>query len=185
MTRLFLAVTPPEAVRESLESLLGPRRDASTDVRWLPPENWHLTLAFLYEVDDARADNLGDLLAGVAARTAPFAVTVEGGGCFPHADAARVLWLGVAAGADEIGVLARRCRTAAARAGIDVEGGRYRPHLTLGRHSRGAKVRGWLGVLDSFPALAWQVDHFALYSSELNRGGSRYRELQRFELAGS
>ena len=182
---MFLAGPPPEPVRENLEALLGPRRDASADVRWLPPENWHLTLVFLGDVDDTRADDLVGLLQAVAERTAPFALTVSGAGCSPHADAARVLWLGVAAGAEPLGQLARRCRTAASRVGIEVEGGRYRPHLTLGRHSRGVPVRGWLGVLDSFPSQTWLVDRCELSSSELNRGGSRYRALDRFELAGT
>lgn len=182
--RLFLAVRLPRDVAEDLEALVDPRREASPDVRWTAPEHWHLTLAFLGAVDDERADDLTQRLEVVAARNPGFDVTLDGAGCYPHPDAAKVIWLGVGAGADALEQLALRCRTAAQRSGIAVEGGRYEPHLTLARHNRGVLARRWLQVVDSFPAFSWHVSDFVLIDSELTRGGPRHRVTRRFDLIG-
>lgn len=181
--RLFLAVRPPLPVAADLDAFVEPRRDAEPALRWVHPEHWHLTLAFLGEVDADAADALADHLDSVAARTAPFEVTIGGAGGFPHPDAARALWLGVSRGEDELGRLARRCRTAAARAGIQVDGGRFRPHLTVAR-SRGIDARRWLTVIDSFGSFSWAVTEFLLIDSELTRGGPRHRISRRFDLTG-
>ncbi len=182
--RLFLAVRPPRDVAESLERFVGPRREASPDVRWAAPEHWHLTLVFLGAVDDQRVDDLTERLTVIAARNPSFDIALEGAGCYPHPDAAKVIWMGVAKGAGELEQLALRCRTAAQRSGIGVQGGRYEPHLTLARHGRGVLARRWLQVVDSFPPLSWHVSDFVLVDSELTRGGPRHTVAERFDLTG-
>ena len=179
--RLFLAVRPPVSVIDELESYIGPRRDAEPALRWAHPEHWHVTLRFLGDVTDDQVDRLLDNLAPVVDRTAPFGLTLGGAGCFPHPGAARALWLGVTGGVAELEALASGCRTAAARGGIHIEGGRFQPHLTLAR-SRGIAARRWLSLIDTFGSFAWQVSEFVLIDSELTRGGPRHRVAERFVL---
>ena len=183
--RLFLAVRPPASVTDELEAYIGPRREAEPGLRWAQPEHWHLTLAFLGDVPDESADRLVDQVTPIAAQTRPFELTVGGAGCFPHPVAAKALWLGTQVGAAELEALARRCRTAAARAAIHVDGGRFQPHLTVARSNRGIAARRWLGLLDTFGSFNWQVADFVLIDSELTRGGPRHRVAERFTLAGS
>jgi len=182
--RLFLAVHPAAAVVEELSAYIDPRRDAEPALRWAHPEHWHLTLAFLGAVDDDRADRLVEHLAAVAARTPPFWLELAGVGSFPHPGAARALWLGVGEGGGDLGDLAARCRSAAARVGIAGERRRFQGHLTLARSSRGLDARRWLDVLSTFGPFRWQVTDFVLVDSELTRGGPRHRVSRRFELAG-
>lgn len=182
--RLFLAVRPPETVRDELEGYVGPRREAEPALRWARPEHWHYTLVFLGDVVADRQDRLVKYLDPIAAETRPFDLVLGGGGCFPHPDAAKVLWLGAQDGANELEALARRCRTAAARAGIQVEGGRFQPHLTIARSNRGMVARRWLALFDTFGSFRWRVTDFVLIDSELTRGGPRHRVAERFELAG-
>lgn len=183
--RLFLAVRPPEPVADELERFIGPRRDAEPALRWVQPEHWHLTLAFLGDVSADRTDRLIEHLQPVASGTAPFGLTLGGAGSFPHPGAAKALWLGVQQGGAELEALARRCRTAAARSDIHVEGGRFQPHLTVARSNRGIAARRWLELLDAFGTLAWQVADLVLIDSDLTRGGPRHRVAERFALAGS
>ena len=182
--RLFLAVHPPDDVIADLSALVEPRRDADRALRWAHPEHWHLTLAFLGAVDEEGVDRLVGNLDAVAAGTAPFPLELAGVGSFPHPGAARALWLGVGEGADELGHLAGRCRTAAARAGLQVEGRRFQGHLTLARSNRGLDARRWLDVLATFGPFRWRVTDFVLVDSELTRGGPRHRISRRFDLAG-
>lgn len=181
--RLFLAVRPPLTVTDELETYIGPRRDAEPGLRWAQPEHWHLTLAFLGDVTDAQEDALIENLLPVSDRTAGFELTLGGGGSFPHPDAAKVLWLGVREGSAQLEALAKRCRTAVARAGVQIEGGRFQPHLTVARSNRGIQARRWLGLLDTFGSFRWQVSDVVLIDSELTRGGPRHRVTERFELS--
>lgn len=183
--RLFLAVRPLASVSEELEGYVGPRREAEPALRWVQPEHWHFTLAFLGQVPEDTADVLVSHLAPVARRTSPFDLAMGGAGSFPHPDAARALWFGVREGAAELEALARRCRAAAVRSGIHVDGGRFQPHLTLARHNRGIAARRWLAVLDTFGSFRWRVDDFVLIDSELTRAGPRHRVAERFPLSGS
>lgn len=183
--RLFLAVLPPVPVRDELEGFVGPRREAEPALRWVQPEHWHVTLAFLGQVTDDDADQLTDRLVPIAQRSAPFELALGGAGCFPHPGAAKALWLGAQVGASELEALARRCRTAASRTGIQVDGGRFQPHLTLARSNRGTAARRWLSLLDTFGTFSWEVTDFVLIDSELTRGGPRHRVAERFALAGS
>ncbi len=181
--RLFVAVVPPTAVREVLDAFLEPRRAAGGGLRWVLPEAWHLTCAFMARVPEASVDGLQAALDQVAGRTAPFEATIGGAGAFPHPDHARVLWLDVTGGAAELARLAGRCRTAAATCGIEVEGGPFRAHLTLARTS-GISATRWLNVLEAVPTQSWLVDGFALIRSRSLPGGAGYQRLRDFRLTG-
>jgi len=181
--RLFVAVVPPASVRDAWDAFLEPRRDAGTELRWAVPESWHVTCAFMGRVSDNDTDDLDGALRAVAARSAPFTVAVEGGGAFPNPDAAKVLWLGVTAGVRELGDLAARCRNAATGCGIEVDGGRFRPHMTIAR-ANGQRVLRWLQVLDAIDRQAWPVTGFRLVRSQLLPGGIGYQTVGEYALTG-
>lgn len=172
--RLFVAVVPPREVREAWERFLEPRREAAPELRWVLPESWHITCAFMGRVAEDAVDGFDEALNAVAARTRPFAVTVAGAGAFPHPDAAKVLWLGVSQGATELGELATRCHHAASSSGIEVDGARFRPHLTVAR-ANGVRVLRWLEFLDTLEPQAWQVTSFRLVRSLKLPGGAGYQ----------
>ena len=181
--RLFVAVVPPVPVVEAVDGFLEPRRDAEPGFRWTVPEGWHLTCAFLPDVAPARVDPLQDALEEVAGRTGPFVVRLAGAGAFPDPGHAKALWLGVDDTAGGLARLARRCRNAAAGCGVEVEGGRFRPHLTLAR-TRPFAARRWLTVLDAIPEQAWGVEQFVLLRSRLLPGGAGYETLGHYPLVG-
>lgn len=181
--RLFVAVVPPVAVRDAVDGFLEPRRDAGGELRWMLPEAWHLTCAFMGRVPTGRVDDLDAALVGVAERTAPFGLTLAGAGAFPDPDAARVLWLGVADGEAELAHLAVRCCNAAARCGIEVDGARFRPHLTIAR-ANGIRAGRWLQVLATIEPRSWPVTGFTLVRSLAFPGGAGYQTLGEYRLAG-
>ena len=181
--RLFVAVVPPATVREQLDAFLDPRRDAGRELRWVLPEAWHITCAFMAKVPVALIDGLDEALEQVAGRTAPFQLALAGAGAFPDPDHARALGLGGASGAEELKRLAIRCRNAATGSGIETEGGPFRAHLTVAR-AKGVSATRWLGVLDTIPAQEWRVDRFELIRSKSLPGGSGYQCLGVYELTG-
>ncbi len=175
MTRMFVAVRPPEPALEHLDEFLDVRRGAAA-YRWSLPEQLHVTLAFLESVADRHLDGLVERLGDAAARRTPVPTRVSGGGAFPDAARARVLWAGLdldADGATELDRLATGTRNAAVAAGTTVDGQRFRPHVTVARLGRPAEVTRWVRLLDAYAGPAWQVDEIALVASHLGEGPRR------------
>jgi RNA 2',3'-cyclic 3'-phosphodiesterase len=181
--RLFVALVPPEPVLDDLavavdraKTLSGP--DAR--LRWTIRAQWHLTLAFLGEVDDVVRPELERRLARAATRHEPLRLAVEGGGAFGSVRKARVLWAGVNGDVERLRQLARAVAAAARRAGIDVAEGRFRPHVTLARLPQptdvGHQVTWWSGY--SGPAwLATRIDLVRSHPAVGDGGRPKYETL--------
>jgi RNA 2',3'-cyclic 3'-phosphodiesterase len=169
--RMFVAVVPPPEVVEQIGEFLEPRRDADPALRWTEPYQWHLTLAFLPEVGTRALDDLVERLTRAAARRQPFGVTIGGSGAFPTPERARVLWLGAAADPPEsLTRLATGVRAAANKAGAQVTGGRFRPHLTLARVRQPQDATRWLRILGSYDGGRWPAISIDLIQSHLGQG---------------
>ena len=169
--RLFAALVPPPEALEHLEEFLEPRRAAGT-FRWSAAEQWHVTLAFYPDVTVQRVDDLVEALEHAASRRRATETRVAGGGAFPHAAAAKVLWAGLDAD-EEMDRLATGCRAAASRAGARVDGQPFRPHLTLARLGAPQEVTRWVRLLDGYAGPAWTADTVTLVASHLGEGPRR------------
>lgn len=186
--RMFVAVVPPPEVVADLDAFLDVRR-AAAPFRWAPPEQLHVTLAFLADVPDRKLDDLVERLERAANRRTPFAAAVAGGGAFPNVARARVLWAGLElddAGRTELSRMATGARAAASRAGVEVDGQRFRPHLTVARLGQPAEVTSWVRLLDAYRGPGWTVDQVSLVASYLGegpRGRPRYETVADFPLA--
>jgi RNA 2',3'-cyclic 3'-phosphodiesterase len=186
--RMFVAVVPPPDVVEHLDAFLEVRR-AAAKFRWAPSEQLHVTLAFAADVPDRRLDDLSDRLERAAARRRAFPVAVAGGGAFPNVGRARVLWAGLElddAGRTELSRMATGARAAASRAGVPVDGQRFRPHVTVARLGHPDEVTPWVRLLDSYRGPTWTVDQIALVASYLGegpRGRPRYETVREFALS--
>jgi 2'-5' RNA ligase len=181
--RMFVALTPPEQALEDLGEFLGPRQEASQGFRWTAPEQWHVTLAFMREVPDRSLDDLLERLERAAARRTPFSVALAGGGAFPNAARARVLFAALEVGVDEeLRRLATGTRAAANKSGAEASGGRFHPHLTLARIGRPLDVTRWIRVLDAYRGPQWVAEEVSLIASHLGEGP---RKRPRYEVIGS
>ena len=160
MIRLFTAIALPETLKTRLSFLQG----GVPGARWSTAENLHLTLRFIGEVDEARANDIDEVLS--ALRAPPFELTLKGAGEFggrdPHA-----LWIGVVP-SDALLRLASKIESALQRMGLEAETRKYTPHVTLARlrDAPVAKVREFLAAHSLFGSAPFAVSSFALYSSE-------------------
>jgi len=183
--RMFVAVRPPEPVLADLADYVEPRRDVDSPLRWSHPEQWHVTLAFLPSVTDRVLDDLVERLAETATGRPPFELQLAGAGAFPNPGRAKVLWAGVGGDTAALTHLAGNLRSAAGRAGTHVDGGEFRPHVTLARIGRPLDVTRWLRVFDLYASASWQVTEVVLFHSRLGGGPARYTEVKRFSLGRS
>lgn len=125
--RLFVAVTPPPAVIEHLAAAVEGVSAIPGAPRWTPAERWHITLAFLGEVDESTVDKIGPVVGS------PIRLAIAGAGTFPDRGAPRVLWAGLTGDVPRLETLARTARRAARQARITLDRKPFRAHLTLGR----------------------------------------------------
>ena len=149
----------------------------------------HVTLAFLEGVPDRCLDDLVEGLGRAATRRSPFETAITGGGAFPDVARAKVLWSHLALDEParaELDLLATGCRTAANRAGVEVDGARFRPHLTVARTRFPHDVSSWVRLLDGYVGPPWRADTVTLVESHLGegpRGRPRHVTVDTFPLA--
>ena len=175
MARMFVAVVPPDQAVEDLDEFLAVRREAAP-FRWTDASQVHLTLTFLEQVPDRALDDLVERLARAAARRTSRTTRIAGGGAFPHSNRARVLWAGLDLddeGRTEVSRMATGARAAAGKAGIAVNGQRFRPHLTVARMRQPQEVGRWVALLDSYAGPEWTTDRWTLIASHLGEGPRR------------
>lgn len=182
--RLFVALIPPaEVVAELRAATEALRVELGPALRWTRPEQWHLTLAFLAEVDDPTRTELADRLGRAAARAAPLTLSIGAGGRFGD----RVLWARVRGDTERLRRLAGSVRAAARRSGLPVEDRPYRPHLTLAR-SVGTDLRPAVARLAGFEGTPWTASRLHLVRSRLGAGPGRtplYQPIEHWPLSAA
>lgn len=184
--RLFIAVAIPATVRERLAEVRAFSRERSW--RWVVPENVHLTLKFLGEVEPERLGQIREALTEVAVSLAPFEAALAGLGTLPGGRRPpRVLFADLSAGHAGLGELRRVVEAALEPLGFPKEGRPFRPHATLARVRRGSRPRDVAGLRERFAGVEfgrWECAAATLYQSVLGRGGPRYSVLDEFPLGG-
>ncbi|WP_329281589.1 RNA 2',3'-cyclic phosphodiesterase [Streptomyces sp. NBC_00691] len=171
--RLFAAVLPPRERLDELAHVVDRlhRLPGADGLRWTSQPGWHLTLAFMGEVDEELLPELRVRLARAAHRTPSFSLRLHGGGHFGR----RALWAGIAGDLDELRLLAERADAAARRAGVAMdEHRRYQAHLTVAR-ARGdaADLHPFLDELGTFEGSRWEAGELVLVRSNLPVSGVR------------
>ena len=175
MVRLFVAINPPERVRERIGAGTEDLRGLEC-IRWVAPDRVHLTLKFLGEVDEESERSIAEALVRVAMGRGPFEARVTAPGALPNIRRPRIIWLGLEK-SPELAALQGDLEDALADLGFEREERAFRPHLTLGRVRRGRRVDG--SVLDSLVRRtevsgAWQVEAVELMRSHLLPTGAVY-----------
>lgn len=178
MLRLFVGLGLPEDLRDTLAML----ERGIPGARWIESDNYHVTLRFIGEVPEDRADDIDSALGAVQAP--PFSLSLVGVGHFGKLRKARSVWAGVEAGAS-LNRLQSSVESAIVRAGFPAEARKFRPHVTLARikGETGHHVANFLSEHDDFRAPPIEVRAFHLYESQLTRHGAMYRALQSYDLA--
>ncbi len=183
--RLFVAVAVPEQVAGELEAAVAPLRSSWPSLRWTGIDAWHLTLAFLGEVNDVAAAGLADPLRSAAAVHAPLALSLAGSGAFPGADRAHVLWTGVHGERERLVTVANSVAQAASKEEAPPpEEGRFQPHLTLARSRAAVDVRTLIAELAEYAGTPWTAEEIYLIRSRPD-SRPRYETLGSWPLAAS
>ncbi|TVR48996.1 MAG: RNA 2',3'-cyclic phosphodiesterase [Puniceicoccaceae bacterium] len=176
--RLFFGVGLPEPIRAHLAAWVRPL----PGLAWTPPDNLHLTLKFLGQVESGVEERVVATASAITVER--FVLGLEGAGVFPPKGKPGVLWVGVGAGHPRLFQLKKRLEDDLIPLGFEPERRIYQPHITLARCSgaRPGAIRGLLKNWKDFAGPAWQVDAFQLYESVRREGRIVYEVRAVFHL---
>src|SRR5258706_179250 len=167
MPRLFTGLEIPAEIGQTLSNLRGGLPGA----RWIDPEDYHVTLRFIGDIDGIAANEIASMLFRVNRK--PFEVALQGlssfGGRKPRAVVASVV------PSRPLIELQAELERLMQRIGLDPEGRKFTPHVTLAR-LRGASnqdVGDYLSVGGYFPKRVFTTSPFVLFSSPASTGGGR------------
>jgi 2'-5' RNA ligase len=168
--RLFVAITLPDEQRARLASL----GNGVAGARWVAPENLHLTLRFLGELDGAEASDVDEALASL--RMPSFELQLCGVSHFGEGRKIRQLWAGVTPN-PLLQRLHDKVEQAVIRSGLPPEPRKFKPHVTLARFKSnpGKGLQDYMAEHALFRTEPFQVESFTLYSSFLSASGAIYR----------
>lgn len=181
--RLFLAATLPPGHLDSLEPAVASLKARLPRARWIPRQNWHITLSFLGQVPDAKLPGIIRAAERTAAEMQTIQSRLMGLGAFPGKHRARVLWVGVADVQKGLAQLAARLGEACGAPDVRT----YHPHLTLARFNVPASIEEVIGQAEplELERSCFQVDRVVLFRSDPGRQGSVYVALAEFGLSAS
>jgi 2'-5' RNA ligase len=176
--RLFIAVDVPPDVRGLVDEVVAPLRARFPSGRWVPMDNWHVTLVFLGATSPDVLGWISSTLTEVVAATRSFGCRVEGLGAFRSTRRARVLWAGLRDDDGAMGRLADRLGVALARE-FTPDPRELTPHLTVARFDPPVELGEEFGLvmLRSEP---FEVDRITLYRSHLRRPWPMYEPVAVF-----
>ncbi|MHB8898016.1 MAG: RNA 2',3'-cyclic phosphodiesterase [Thermoguttaceae bacterium] len=185
--RTFIAVEVSEAVRAAAAKVIRQLARCDASIRWVEPENMHLTLKFLGEVETIELPDICRAVEAAAAEVQGFTFDVAGVGAFPKPDRPRTIWLGVTAGVEQLEHLQKQIEKGLKRLGYPPENRRFSPHLTLGRVKQPGpqldELAELIRSLSERSAGTTEVDEVTVFSSELTREGPIYQPMAHASLS--
>lgn len=184
--RLFAAIELETAIGERLVRLQRELRGFERSIRWLTPDQMHLTVKFLGDVPDGDVPVVCDALKQIAQETPAFDLEVRGLGCFPDRGGVRIVWAGLHEPTGALVACRDRCETLFAGLGFKQEHRAFVPQLTIGRVKDGRcseELRQTVEGRSSFSGGAQGVSEIVLFESVLRREGPQYAPVCRCSLA--
>jgi 2'-5' RNA ligase len=188
LLRSFLAVELPNSIQKKIEEVQRDLKTSHADVKWVYPENIHLTLKFFGNIEESRVDPILQSIGGLIQRTSSFSMKVQGIGAFPHSKNPRVIWMGLMGGKEVLATFQKELEGTLEKIGFEPEGRPFQPHLTLGRVRTSRGKDDLIGKMEKHREEEFgsvEVEEVVFFKSELKPTGPIYTPLKKLRLGGS
>lgn len=184
MIRSFIAIDLPEEFHDEINRVTNELRPAGGHVKWVRPENVHLTLKFLGDVPEDKIEPIGEAVAGASAGRGLVNLVSSGIGVFPNRSKPRVIWLGLTGDLDRLTGLQQDVENSVTPFGFFPEKRAFKPHLTLGRVKSPKGKGGLMNALEKVrpKEIMFSASELVLFKSDLRPGGAVYTPLKRMPL---
>ncbi len=182
--RLFIGILLDDAIKARVSAVQQALklRLADQSIRWVKPENLHITLQFLGEQNPDRLSVIQTAMQESAQAHSPFEISLGGLGAFPNLRRSLVLWVGVETGEEHLGRLAKDLETALAPNLVEREPRKFHAHVTLARFKTPVQDLENIVNQEPTPKLGnLSIKSFSLMQSQPNADSPQYLELKRVD----
>lgn len=176
--RVFISIEIPD--KSSLDEPLAYLRSVR-GVRTSPPEQIHITLRFIGDVDESKVDVIEDCVRRAVDGHGPFGITVSDAGAFPKRERPSVVWIGASPQqelSDIAGAIGRNLRAA----GIDFDSKPFKSHITVGRCRDPVDLSGFFDAFSDREFARFQCSEILVMRSVLGPKGAKHTVLKRIGL---
>lgn len=179
--RSFLAFDLSVDIKKKIETISDEIKKSNLPVRWIKPENIHITLVFLGDVKENLIGDIKGKVENAVNKKISYKVWLEGLGVFPHVKRPRVIWVGLGGDIDRLSDLRDNIQSELSSLGFVPERRQFRPHLTIGRFKKETK-----GIFDVKKILerhyditsdAYCLKELILFKSDLRPNGAEYTKI--------
>lgn len=179
MMRLFIALPLGREAENCLGRIIDDLRPYGEAVKWVAPQNIHLTVRFLGDTEEQRVPKVQELLDKVSSEHNIVETSIGRLGAFPNLRRPRVLWAGINGNVEMLEKLARQVELGVRKLHFEEESKGFKPHLTLGRIRRPQELERLIARMESFTMdpLPIRLDRIVLFKSTLTPKGPIYERL--------
>jgi len=182
--RTFICIELSGDVRKKLAELQSTLRQTRANIAWVKPENMHLTLKFLGNVEQSKLGAVSAAVERALKDQARFSLKVSGMGSFPNNKRPRVLWVGIEGDKQMLSTIQRRIEDELVSEGFPKEDRPFSPHLTLGRVKSNENIKACIDKMNelSIDSEPFEIAEVIVMRSDLNPGGAVYSRLNTISL---
>lgn len=183
MKRIFLAIDLPRELKDKI-ALFQKTLRYLPDIKWVKPENLHLTLVFLGWLKQSERKRVGEIAQEEIGKIESFPLCLKGLGVFPEIRRAKILWIG-ADGGLRLKLVNRTLFRKLGEAGFKIDDREFTPHITIGRTKEKLNKENILHTLNSYKEREFgrfMVEQVEIMESELKREGPVYKVIKSIKL---
>lgn len=186
--RAFIAVTLPKEIKKSLKHLQCQLQVSTAGIKWVEPENIHLTLKFLGEVEEKKIVKLKGILEEALKDKTEFLISLSSLGVFPDSGFPRIIWIGINRNNDKVKLIAEELENKTAQIGVIKGKKAFSAHITLGRIKLNLDRENLIGQLKKLEhdlpreELEFLVNKITLFKSTLTAQGPIYEAFKETSL---
>lgn len=179
--RIFAAVPLPAQCIQNLKEIQGDLKSVKAQVKWVLPENCHMTLKFFGNVRASKIANIKDIMDSCTKDLSAFPMTIDHIGAFPTIKHPQIIWIGSHKGQDQLKNLTEKLELNLAEAGFAKETRPFNAHITIGRtkSDHEAHVLSSKITTMKIDAINIQINSIALYQSVLSSKDPVYSVIHR------
>ncbi|MBN1351281.1 RNA 2',3'-cyclic phosphodiesterase [candidate division KSB1 bacterium] len=177
--RIFIAIAIPAEIKTRIDDLQSALKGFRSRISWTKPDNVHLTLKFLGDVEKQSIEAVSAAIDSACTGAAPFELSVQGTGAFPNSRAPRVLWVGFEGELEKLFDLQKHVERELAAIGLPEETRKFSAHLTIGRVKSLSGIQPVMQTLAAsvFDGGKFVVNQVDVMQSVLHRDGAIYTRL--------
>jgi len=185
--RAFIAIDLDPKIRQAIGQAQDCLKKLDCNIKWVKPENAHLTLKFLGDVKLKMIETVSEILTNIFRNTPSIPTELTELGAFPDMDHPRILWVGFKDDRHQLAQLTAVIETKLGKIGLKKDRKTYHPHITIGRTRAPKNLKLLTGAMSNYKlpgGSAQTIKSAVLYKSALTPQGPIYETLKNFHFSG-